>query len=111
MPNTPTLRPIERRVLTLQAAGYTDTEIARRFRRGPRFIEQVGELARLDGRHAGEAKTPPLRPIERRILELRERGVPLDELARRFRRSAEHISLIERLARYKLRRVSRRIPS
>jgi transcriptional regulator len=102
------LRPIERRVLTLQAAGYTTPEIARRFRRGPRFIEQVADLARLDDRHAGDGRGPLLRPIERRVLELRDRGMSLEELSRRFRRSTGHIALIERLARYKLRRADRR---
>jgi hypothetical protein len=101
------LRPIERRVLALQRAGYGDGEIARRFRRGPRFIQQVGELARLDDRHAGDGKDLRLRPIERRILDQRDRGVGLEELGRRFRRTPENVAMIERVARYKLRRAHR----
>ena len=91
-------------MLSLQRAGYGDAEIARRFRRGPRFIHQVGELARLDGRHAGDGSVPTLRPIERRVLDLRARGVGLEEIGRQFRRSPENVAMIERAARYKLRR-------
>lgn len=39
--------------------------------------------------------TPPhLRPLERRILAMRDEGVPLDEIGRRFDRSADHIERI-----------------
>ena len=48
-----------------------------------------------------------LRPIERRVLDLRERGIGLEELGRRFRRTPENVAMIERVARYKLRRASR----
>jgi hypothetical protein len=101
------LRPIERRVLALQRAGYGEGEIARRFRRGPRFIHQVAELARLDDRHADDGRDVRLRPIERLVLDLRERGIGLEELGRRFRRTPENVAMIERVARYKLRRASR----
>ncbi len=94
-------------MLALQEAGCADAEIARRFRRGPRFIGQVAELARLDGRKAGDGRGALLRPIERRILDLRQRGLGFEELARRFRRSPQNLSMIERVARYKLRRASR----
>lgn len=104
------LRPIERRVLALKDAGVPETEIARRFRRSPRFIEQVDELARLDGRDAKRRHLRPgsLRPVERRILTLRDRGVSPGEVADRFRRSPEFISRVERIARYKLRNAARR---
>jgi transcriptional regulator len=103
------LRPIERRVLALKQAGIPDTEIARRFRRTPRFIAQVDELAHLDGRDAKRRHRRPgsLRPVERRILTLRDRGVSPDEMAERFRRSPDFISRVERIARYKLRNAAR----
>src|SRR5262249_46117661 len=97
-------------VLALKEEGVPDSEIARRFRRGPRFIEQVEELAALDGRDPKRRRrrdgSP--RPGRRRILTLRERGVSTDELAERFRRSPEFVARVERLARYKLRRAARR---
>jgi transcriptional regulator len=104
------LRPIERRVLALKEAGVTDAEIAHRFRRGRRFIQQVEELAGLDGRDAKRRRRRDgsLRPVERRILTLRDRGVSTDELAERFRRSPDFVARVERLARYKLRNAARR---
>lgn len=106
MTDTTRLRPIERRVLALKRAGFTDAEIARRFRRSPAFIRQVDRLAHLDNRHADDRHRHhrPLRPVERRILSWRERGLALDELAERFRRSPAFVERVERLARYKLRR-------
>jgi transcriptional regulator len=103
------LRPIERRVLALKEAGVPDVEIARRFRRGRRFIEQVESLARLDGRHADRRARRPgaLRPVERRILSWRDRGISPEQLAERFRRSPEFVTRVERLARYKLRNAAR----
>jgi DNA-binding CsgD family transcriptional regulator len=103
------LRPIERRVLALKKAGVSDTEIARRFRRGRRSIEQIQSLASLDGRHAERRarRSGALRPVERRILAWRDRGVSADQLADRFRRSHEYVKRVEHLARYKLRNAAR----
>jgi transcriptional regulator len=97
------LRPFERRVLALKDAGEEDAQIARRFKRSPEFISRVTKLARLDGRHAGSSDSG-LRPLERRVLQLRDRGVSREELGRRFRRSADHVGQVEKLARYKLNR-------
>ena len=103
------LRPIERRVLALKDAGVPDTEIAHRFRRGRRFIEQVEELAHLDGRDAKQRHRPgALRPVERRILAWRDRGMSSEEIAGRFRRSPDFVARVERIARYKLRNAARR---
>ena len=103
------LRPIERRVLALKKAGVPDKEIAHRFRRGRRFMDQVEELANLDGRDAEKHHGRPgsLRPVERRILAWRDRGMPTDEIADRFRRSPDFVSRVERIARYKLRKAAR----
>jgi transcriptional regulator len=104
------LRPIVRRVLALKDEGVPQREIARRFRRSPRFIGQVEELATMDGRDAKRRRRRDgsLRPVERRILTLRDRGMSTDALAERFRRSPEYIARVERLARYKLRNAARR---
>ena len=103
------LRPIERRVLALKEAGVPDNEIAHRFRRGRRFMDQVEELAHLDGRDAKQRRRPgALRPVERRILAWRDRGMSSEEIAGRFRRSPDFVARVERIARYKLRNAARR---
>jgi hypothetical protein len=38
--------------------------------------------------------TDNLRPLERRVLSLREAGHDLDEIARRFKRSPEHVERV-----------------
>lgn len=98
------LRPIERRVLALREEGVDDIEIARRFRRTPRFIGQVARLAELEGRDASdEGVGDELRPVERCVLQWRARGVPPSEIGPRLRRSSAYVDRVEQLARYKLR--------
>ena len=95
------LRPIERRVLRLDADGMDHAEIARRFQRSPAFIERVMDLARLPGRSAW-TDDAFLRPLERRILGWRAKGAAHAEIAPRFRRSPAFVERVERLAHYKL---------
>jgi DNA-binding CsgD family transcriptional regulator len=101
MTSTTALRPIERRVLRLDAAGVDHVEIARRFQRSPEFIDRVIEMARLPHRRARD-DAAPLRPLERRILAWREQGVDYGDIAPRFRRSADFVQRVEYLAYYKL---------
>lgn len=42
--------------------------------------------------------TEHLRPLERRVLTLREEGHHIDDIARRFRRSPEHVERVLRWA-------------
>ena len=95
------LRPIERRVLRLDADGIDHTEIARRFQRSPEFIERLMDLARLPGR-SGSTDDAFLRPLERRILGWRARGAVAADIAPRFRRSPGFVDRVEQLAHYKL---------
>lgn len=107
------LRPVERRVLRLADEGLDDAEIGRRFGRGERWTAQVRFLADLDvprsegtGSDAGDGPEigaeDRLRPLERRLLRWRAQGLDHDELADRFRHSAEHLARVEEYAHYKL---------
>ncbi|MGH9307315.1 MAG: hypothetical protein ACRD0I_10615 [Acidimicrobiales bacterium] len=107
------MRPLERRILAMVEAGTDFGEIARRFRRSPEFISRVIEIARLPHEGAatavgGESESsdstsdPALRPIERLVLKGRAAGVPMDLMARQFKRSTAHVERIADLATYKL---------
>lgn len=94
------LRPIERRVLALRSEGIPVDEIARRFRRSPEHIERILAWTRIP-REGLPGDDEPLRPLERRILDLRADGMPREEIADRFRRSPAHIRRVEGLAHYR----------
>jgi hypothetical protein len=97
------LRPLERRILRLDAAGVDEAEIARRFHRSADFVRRVRELAELPTRDGGRAPDGNrLRPLERRVLRWRDLGVDHEEIATRFRRHPRSVAQIEQLARYKL---------
>jgi len=102
MTTTERLRPVERRVLRWADLGLDDEEIGRRFGRGPRWSEQVRFLADIDRPGAPRRAEGRLRPLERRVLRLREQGLDHDELAARFRRSPDHMARVEEYANYKL---------
>ena len=95
------LRPIERRVLRLVESDVGIDEIARRFRRGPKHIEQVIQLSRLPGRSAAQ-HDDGLRPLERCILAWRAKGASHEEIAPRLRRSSGFVARVEGFARDKL---------
>ena len=96
------LRPLERRVLRLVDEGVDEQEIGRRFKRGPRFVQQVIALTDVARQADGRPDTHVLRPLERRVLQWRQEGAGYDELAPRFRRSPEFLERVEALAVYKL---------
>jgi DNA-binding CsgD family transcriptional regulator len=95
------LRPIERRVSRLAAAGVVPAEIGRRFKRSGDYIERVLVFSGFPGRRAPE-QLQGLRPLERRLLRWRDQGVSPDELANRFRRGPAHIERVLALVDYKL---------
>ena len=108
MTTTQGLRPVERRVLRLVDEGLDDAEIGRRFGRTERWTAQVRFLADLDVPRspatdsATDSNAERLRPLERRLLRWRAQGLDHDDLADRFRHSAEHLARVEEYAHYKL---------
>lgn len=91
------LRPVERRVLALQAEGLDVPEIARRFKRSPEHVERVLAWTQIPREKAPD-RPEGLRPIERRVLAMRREGLSYDEIARRFNRGPNHIRRVERYA-------------
>jgi hypothetical protein len=89
-------------MLRLVEEGVDEQEICRRFKRGPRYVHQVIELARSPRQADDHSDAHVLRPIERRVLQWRQEGAAYDELAPRFRRSPEFLEQVEALAVYKL---------
>ncbi|MGH8928323.1 MAG: hypothetical protein ACRDWH_08235 [Acidimicrobiia bacterium] len=90
------LRPIERRVLALAAQGIPTADIARRFKRGEDHIERILTWTAIPRRPRPERSG--LRPVERRVLAMRSKGLSHEEVGARFRRDAEYARRIEDLA-------------
>lgn len=82
--------------------GVGATEIARRFRRSPEMIDRIVGMAALTVGSTGPSPRRVLRPLESRVLRWRDEGADYHEIGTRFRRSAEAVQQVERLARYKL---------
>jgi DNA-binding CsgD family transcriptional regulator len=102
------LRPIERRIRRLVAAGVDPAEVAWRFRRSRRSVSQILVLSSRPHREASSSTNPQvLRPLERRILAWREAGASYAELGARFRRSPQFVRRVEDLARAKLARAEK----
>jgi DNA-binding CsgD family transcriptional regulator len=99
------LRPIERRIRRLVAAGVDPAEVAWRFRRSPRSVSQILALGSRPHRGASPPTNPQvLRPLERRILAWRDTGASYAEIGARFRRSPQFVRRVEDLAHAKLAR-------
>ncbi len=93
------LRPLERRVLAMQADGLDVAEIGRRLKRSPHHVERIIEWTRIPRTRPPVRRRPPA--IERRVLDLRAAGESHEEIARRFRRSPGFIRQVEGLAHFR----------
>lgn len=98
-----TLRPVERRVLSLTEQGLDDAEIGRRFRRSADWTARVRELSAIPRPAGHQLRGDVLRPLERRVLRWRAAGAEPEEFSARFRRSPDFVRQVEALARYRLR--------
>jgi len=102
------LRPIERRITSMAAAGLTPAETGRRFHRSERYVEQVLRLAQVPRRLDPEPGVAgmSLRPLERRLLRWRDEGADPGDMATMFGRTPEHIERVLALVDYKRGRAS-----
>lgn len=98
------LRPVERRVRQGLHSGLSQDELARRFGRSPGWVERINTWSEVPRSSSRPPATSPLRPLERRVLHWRHAGADHAAIGARFRRGAEFIAQVERLARYKLDR-------
>lgn len=97
------LRPVERAVLRHVDAGLPRSEIAWRFRRTPRFVNQVCTLSQIPRDAGSMPASGALRPLERCVLKARRTGADYAEIAARLRRSPDFVARVEEMADYKLR--------
>jgi DNA-binding CsgD family transcriptional regulator len=93
------LRPIERRVLDMRNDGMSAGEIADRIKRTPGYVERLLEWTTIP--RTGRNRERDLRPLERRVLDLRADGESHDRIGQRFNRSARFIRQVEGLAHFK----------
>ena len=98
-PNRESLRPIERRMLDLHQEGFLIDDIAARFNRSPESVERI--LVWTDIPRTGESDDRNLRPIERRVLDMRAGGESHAEIAEKFRKTERYIRQVEGLAHFK----------
>lgn len=98
-PDIGSLRPIERRILTMRDQGVSVEEIGDRLRRSPEFIERV--IGWTDIPRSGRGKSAHLSPLESRVLALSAEGEDHETIGRRFNRSGRFIRQVEGLAHYR----------
>jgi transcriptional regulator len=98
MPDTTDLRPIERRILSMQRAGQGIDEIATMLKRSPQHIERMIRWIEIPRSGVPYKFSGAL---ETRVLDLRRQGLDHAEIGRRFRRGADNIRQIEALAHYR----------
>ena len=93
------LRPLERRVLHMHSSGVVIDDIAARFNKSPEFVERL--LGWTEIPRTGATTDRHLRPVERRVLDLRSEGQTHEEIAAKFRKTERYIRQVEGLAHFK----------
>ncbi len=98
------LRPIERVVLRLQGEGLSPADIGKRVRKKPGTVHRIVAMAgyKADGLSTPTPSDHPLRPVERVVMGLRERGETYSQIGNRLALSGRRVQMIERLAEFKL---------
>ena len=102
----PQLRPIERVIANGLAEGIPVTEIAASLRKSPGTVERIARMVDFIEstgleRDFSRTTNDRLRPIERRVTQLRSEGVSVGEIAARLRRSGNYVRRVEQFAEFK----------
>jgi DNA-binding CsgD family transcriptional regulator len=98
------LRPIERVVLRLNGEGLSPADIGKKVRKKPGTVHRIIEMSEFkkDGISTSTPNDHPLRPVERVVMKLRDRGETYGQIGNRLALSGRRVQFIERLAEYKL---------
>ncbi|MGH8873508.1 MAG: hypothetical protein ACRDWS_16225 [Acidimicrobiia bacterium] len=98
------LRPIERVVLRLHGEGFSPADIGKKVRKKPGTVHRIIAMSQYkeDGLSTRTPNDHPLRPVERVVLKLRERGETYSQIGNRLALSGRRVQFIERLAEFKL---------
>ena len=86
----------------MRSEGLALEEIAGRIRRSAEHVDRIVGWTGVP--RSGPAVRRSPRPMETRVLALRERGESHEQIGRRFRRSPEFIRRVEGMAHYTLAR-------
>lgn len=97
------LRPIERVVMRLHDEGCSLADIGKKVGKKPGTVTRIIRMTeyKKDGLPDQAASEHPLRPVERVVLKLRERGETYSQIGNRLARSGRRVQFIERLAEFK----------
>ena len=93
------LRPMERRVLTMREEGTPVEEIAARLKRSPQFIERVVRWTEIP--REGRTRDTLLTPLQSRVLALSSQGEDTATIARKFKRTERFIRQVEGVAHFR----------
>lgn len=98
-PHLDSLRPLERRILTMREEGVSIDEIADRIRKSPDFVERVIDWTKIP--RSGTSRPTGLSPLETRVLALKAAGEDHETIAARFKKSDRFIRQVEGMAHYR----------
>lgn len=85
----------------MREEGVPLEEIGQRLRKSPEFVARVIDWTQIPRSGSQSADSPPLTPLERRVLQLREEGEDHETIGDRFKKSARFIRQVEGMAHFR----------
>jgi DNA-binding CsgD family transcriptional regulator len=97
------LRPIERVVMRLHGEGCSLADIGKKVGKKPGTVTRIMQMTgyKQDDLPDQASNSHHLRPVERVVLRLREKGETYSQIGNRLARSGRRIQFIETLAEFK----------